>query len=145
MVDSKLLHIFAVTLINFHLKTKKSHMENAVESQLNDLKGSFVTSLRRNNKQIRDDRALAIAEDAQMIFKREVEDISTELKRVRRDRDNMLDLGGNNTTNIITLSDFDAKAFVAKDLDLGLKIRNLEIKLEIAEKRYNELFNSVKE
>jgi hypothetical protein len=114
-------------------------MENT-ENALNEMKGSFVSSLRRNNKQIRDDRALAIAEDAQLIFKREVEDLQTELKRVKRDRDNMLDLGGNNTTNIISLSDFDAKAFVAKDLEMGLKIRNLEIKLEIAQDSYDSLF-----
>ena len=112
----------------------------STEAQLNELKGTFVSSLRRNNKQIRDDRALAIAEDAELIFKREVEDITTALKVARRERDGMLDLGGNSTTTIISQSDFDAKAFVAKDLELGLKIRNLEIKLEIASKRYNELF-----
>jgi hypothetical protein len=110
------------------------------EAQLNELKGTFVSSLRRNNKQIRDDRALAIAEDAELIFKREVEDIQTALKVARRERDSRLDLGGNSTTTIISQSDFDAKAFVAKDLELGLKIRNLEIKLEIAAGRYNDLF-----
>ena len=83
--------------------------------QLNELKGSFVTSLRRNNKQIRDDRALAIAEDAELIFKREVEDITTALKVAKRERDSMLDLGGTSTTTIISQSDFDAKAFVAKE------------------------------
>lgn len=114
--------------------------ENLVDDQLNGMKGSFVTSLRRNNKQIRDDRALSIAEDAQMLFKREVEDISTQLKRTRRDRENMLDLGGTETTKIISPSDFDPKLFVEKDLKLGLDIRNLEIKLEIAQKRYDELF-----
>jgi hypothetical protein len=111
------------------------------ETQLNGLKGTFVTSLRRNNKQIRDDRALAIAEDAELIFKREVEDITTALKVAKRERDGMLDLGGTSTTTIISQSDFDAKAFVAKDLELGLKIRNLEIKLEIAGNRYRELFS----
>lgn len=114
-------------------------MEDAKEV-LSEMKGAFVGSLKRNNKQIRDDRALAIAEDAELLFKREVEDILTDLKRVKRDRDNMLDLGGNNTTNIISLSDFDAKDFVAEDLKLGLKIRELEIKLEVAQSRYKELF-----
>lgn len=38
-------------------------------------------------------------------------------------------------------SDFAADKFVAKDLELGIKIRNLEIKLEIATARYRELFN----
>ena len=107
---------------------------------LSEMKGAFVSSLKRNNKQIRDDRALAIAEDAELLFKREVEDLLTELKRVKRDRDNMLDLGGTQTTTIISLSDFDAKNFVAEDLKLGLKIRELEIKLEVAQSRYVELF-----
>lgn len=115
-------------------------MSETPSDQLKELKGSFVASLRRNNKQIRDDRALAIAEDAELLFKREVEDITTLLKVTRRERDAMLDLGGTSVTTIISQSDFDAKAFVAKDLELGLKIRNLEIKLEIAQSRYNELF-----
>lgn len=115
-------------------------METPVEKQLEELKGSFVTSLRRSNKEIRDDRALAIAEDAQLLFKREVEDISTELKRVTRDRENMLDLGGTDKNKIINPSDFDSKDFVEKDLQLGLKIHNLKIKLDIATKRYAELF-----
>lgn len=115
-------------------------MENSIENQLNELKGRFVESLRRGGREIRQDRALAIAEDAELIFKREVEDISTALKTTKRDRDSMLDMGGVSTTAIISQSDFDAKSFVAKDLELGLKIRNLEIKLEIATKRYNELF-----
>lgn len=115
-------------------------METPVEKQLDELKGSFVVSLRRSNKEIRDDRALAIAEDAELLFKREVEDTTTELKRLKRDRENMLDLGGTDKNKIINPSDFDAKKFVAKDLELGLKIRDCEIKLEILTKRYNELF-----
>ena len=119
-------------------------MEDAKEV-LSEMKGAFVSSLKRNNKQIRDDRALAIAEDAELILKREVEDITTSLKVARRERDGMLDLGGNYTTTIISQSDFEAKAFVAKDLELGLKIRNLEIKLEIAANRYNDLFTEKEE
>ncbi len=115
-------------------------MESSTEKQLNEIKGSFITSLRRNNKQIRDDRALSIVEDAELLFKREVEDCSTELKRLKRDRENMLDLGGNEITKIISPSDFNAKEFVKKDLDLGLRIRETEIKLEILSKRYAELF-----
>jgi hypothetical protein len=110
------------------------------KEQLAGMKGIFVDSLTRNNKQIRADRALAIAEDAELLFKREVEDITTALKLARRERDAMLDLGGTSVTTIISQSDFNAKEFVAKDLELGLRIRNLEIKLEIAQTRYNELF-----
>ncbi len=34
------------------------------------LVGAFIDSLKRNNKQIRDDRATAIAEDAQIMYRR---------------------------------------------------------------------------
>ena len=119
-------------------------MEDSKQA-LTELKGAFVSSLKRNNKQIRDDRALAITEDAELLFKREVEDLLTEKKRIKRDRDNMLDLGGTNTTNIISLSDFDAKEFVAEDLKLGLRIREIEIKLEVAQARYKELFEGESE
>ena len=115
-------------------------MDKLVEEELKDMKGSFVTSLMRNNTAIRNDRAIAIAEDAELLFKRKVEDVTTQLKRLKRDRDNMLDLAGTDKTKIINPSDFKADAFVEKDLSIGLEIRDCEIQLEILTKRYNELF-----
>lgn len=112
----------------------------STEKQLSELKGSFASSLMRNNAKIRNDRALAIAEDAEMLFKREVEDCNTKLKRLRRDLDNMLDLSGNETTKIISASDFDSKEFVRKSLEIGLAIRDEQIKLDILSERYTELF-----
>ena len=114
-----------------------------VENQLKELKGSFVSSLRRNYKQIRDDRALKIAKTAQTLFKRKVEDLANQIDDFKMDRDNLLDLNGTSTTTIISASDFNAEEFVAKDLELGLQIRNLEIKYEIAYNRYNELFGEI--
>jgi len=114
-----------------------------VENQLKELKGSFVSSLRRNYKQIRDDRALKIAKTAQTLFKRKVEDLANNIDDLKMDRDNLLDLNGTSTTTIISASDFNAEEFVEKDLELGLKIRNLEIKYEIAYNRYNELFGEI--
>ena len=114
-----------------------------VENQLKELKGSFVSSLRRNYKQIRDDRALKIAKTAQTLFKRKVEDLANQIDDFKMDRDNLLDLNGTSTTTIISASDFNAEEFVAKDLELGLQNRNLEIKYEIAYNRYNELFGEL--
>lgn len=102
--------------------------------------GRFVESLTRNNSKIKADRAEAISEDAELVFKRVVEDIEVEIKKCKRDRENMLDLSPNNALTLMVASDFAADKFVAKDLELGIKIRNLEIKLEIAKKRYQELF-----
>ena len=52
----------------------------------------------------------------------------------------MLDLSPTTADSLVLASDFDSKAFVAKDIELGVKIRNLEIKLEIASNRYADLF-----
>jgi hypothetical protein len=105
--------------------------------------GAFIASLKRNNKQIRDDRATAIAEDTQLIFRREIEDLQINIKRMKRERDNMLDLSPTNAQSLVLASDFDSKTYVEKDLELGIKIRNAEIKLEIAQKRYTLLFGGV--
>ena len=51
-------------------------------SEGTELKGAFVASLKRNNSKIRSDRATAIAEDAQLIYKREVEDLQIQIKQV---------------------------------------------------------------
>jgi hypothetical protein len=103
-------------------------------------KGAFLESLKRNNAKIRDDRATAIVEDAQIIYKREVEDIALQIKKLRREQENMLDLSPTHADSLVLASDFSAKDYVAKDLDLSIKIRNLEIKLELAKGRYGYLF-----
>jgi hypothetical protein len=113
-------------------------LENTM--QISENKGAFLESLVRNNKKIREDRAQAIFEDAELIFKRKVEDLRVKINRMKRERDNMLDLSPNNAMSLIVASDFDAEAYVKKDLELGITIRNTEIELEIAEKRYNYLF-----
>ena len=104
------------------------------------LKGRFMEALVRNNKKIRDDRAQAIGEAAQMIYKREVEDTELEIKQLRRERDAMLDLSPTTADSLVLATDFDAKAFVSKDIAIGIKIRNLEITLDIARTQYHQLF-----
>lgn len=102
--------------------------------------GAFLDSLKRNNKQIREDRAQAIGEDAQIVYKRRIEDMQMKLKRLKRDRENMLDMSGDNALSLKVATDFDADVFTQTDLRIGVEIRELEIQLEIAEKRYDYLF-----
>lgn len=104
--------------------------------------GAFLQSLKRNNAKIRDDRAAAIVEDAEVLYKREVEDISIQLKKLKREQENMLDLSPTDADSLVLASDFNAKDYVARDIDLAIKIRNLEIKFELASKRYAFLFGS---
>jgi len=105
--------------------------------------GAFIESLKRNNKQIRDDRATAISEDAQLLFKRAVEDLNVEVRKMERDQENMLDLSPENSMSLKLASDFNAVEYVAKDIQLGVNIRNAKIKLDIAKARYLHLFGEV--
>ena len=102
--------------------------------------GAFLSSLKRNNKQIRDDRAAAIGEDTQLLYKRQIEDLRVTIKRMEREQENMLDLSPTNAISLVLASDFDSTAYVQKDVELGVKIRNETIRLDIAAKRYLYLF-----
>lgn len=110
--------------------------------KLDEMKGAFVGSLVRNNKKIREDRAIAIAEAAEMLYKRQVEDTELQIKQLKRDREAMLDLSPSTADSLVLASDFDAKKFVEKDIQLGVAIRNLEITLEISKSRYTHLFKN---
>lgn len=107
--------------------------------------GAFYDSLKRNNKQIRDDRATAIAEDTQLVYKRNIEDLQIQIRKMKREQENMLDLSPTNAQSLVLASDFNCNEYVAKDTELGVKIRNCEIKLEIAQNRYNFLFGGLEE
>jgi len=103
--------------------------------------GAFLESLKRNNKKIRADRAKALSEDTELMYRRKVEDLELCVRRLKREQENMLDLSPTHADSLVLASDFNASNYVTKDLDLGVKIRNLEIKLTIAQKRYEYLFN----
>jgi hypothetical protein len=105
--------------------------------------GAFLESLKRNNKKIRNDRAEAIHEDAQILFRREMEDIEIGIKRMNRERENMLDLSPDHATSLVLASDFDSAEYVRKEIELGVKIRNEEIKHKIISDRYTYLFGAV--
>lgn len=113
-------------------------MEN--NEKTSEMEGLFVSSLKRNNKQIREDRATAIAEDAELCYKRHIEDLEMEIKKKKRDRENMLDLSPSNAQSLVVASDFNAVNFVKKDTELGIAIRNLEIELSLSKERFSSLF-----
>lgn len=101
---------------------------------------AFVASLKRNNSKIREDRAAAIAEDTQLVYKRKIEDLELSIKKMKREQENMLDLSPTNADSLILASDFQSEAYTTKDIDLSVKIRNAEITLELAKVRYAYLF-----
>ncbi|MCI5147830.1 MAG: hypothetical protein D3916_00170 [Candidatus Electrothrix sp. MAN1_4] len=114
------------------------------EQDESSLSGAFINSLKRNNREIRDDRATAIAEDTELVYKRKIEDLEISIKKMQREQEYMLDLSPTSSQSLILASDFDCEEYVAKDIELGIKIRNTEITLEIAQQRYNYLFGGRK-
>lgn len=102
--------------------------------------GAFEDSLKRNNRKIRDDRAEAIVEDTKLLYKRTVEDLGLTITRLKRDQENMLDLSPTTADSLVLASDFDTDSYVKKDIQISVDLRNLEIKLEVAQKRLTYLF-----
>ncbi|NMH88973.1 hypothetical protein [Flavivirga algicola] len=104
-----------------------------------DLKPRFVDALRRNNDQIREDRAKVIAEDSELIYRRRIEDIELKIKRLSREQESAIDISPLDK-NSLTFADFNPDSFVEKDIEISLKIRNLKIQFEITKNRYEYLF-----
>lgn len=102
--------------------------------------GAFVDSLKRNNAQIRADRADAISEMANLKYRRALEDLEIEINTMERERENMLDMSPTNATSLVLASDFKADDYVDKDLKLGVAIYNAKLKLEQGRARYEYLF-----
>ena len=107
--------------------------------------GTFKIDLQRNFKQLKDSRAESVAEDVEIIYKRKIEDLCHEIRNIERDRENiMLDLSPTNITSALAVpSDFNAEEFLEKDIQLGIRKRNAEIKLDIVARRYEELFGVI--
>lgn len=119
-------------LISVIITQKKSSMED-------ELKPRFIESLQRNNDQIREDRARIIGEDSELIYRRRVEDIELKIKRLEREQEGLIDISPLDR-NSLTFVDFNPEAFVQKDMELSLTIRNLNIQLEVTQKRFEYLF-----
>lgn len=102
-------------------------------------KGILWDSLQRNIKQIKEGRALSILEDAELSYKRKIEDMEQALKRAYRNVEASLDMSPDSTT-VLIMKDFDPELFVKNDSEAAFAIRNLNIQLNECKKRYNILF-----
>lgn len=105
--------------------------------------GLFMQSLTRNNKKIKSDRAKAIEEDSSLIFKRKIEDMKMEQRKLIRARDGMLDLSPTDTNSLILAREFNAEEFVKQEIEFLVKERQLSLTIELCEKRYAELFGEM--
>ncbi|SHG24830.1 hypothetical protein SAMN02787100_3581 [Chryseobacterium sp. OV279] len=122
--------------MSFLISVKTTQNNKKMEDEL---KPRFIESLQRNNDQIREDRARTIGADSELIYRRRVEDIELKIKRLEREQEGLIDISPLDR-NSLTFADFQPEAFVQKDLEYSLTIRNLNIQLEVAVKRFEYLF-----
>jgi hypothetical protein len=107
--------------------------------------GVFISTLLRDNKTIKRDRAQNIIDDTKLVYGRKVQDIEMQVSRLKRQMEGMLDLSPDNSLSLVpSAKNYDPLAFADEDLKLGVDLRNLEIKFEVAKKRYEYLFGEYK-
>src|SRR5688572_10809899 len=104
----------------------------------------FGKMLTRNNKELRDGRALDLLEGIELEYKREIENMERDLKVMRRNREQTLDMAPSKSFEL-TVDAKDSAAFVKKDIETGVTIKQLELKLEVAKKQYDEMFAEIAE
>ena len=122
---------------NNNLKKNKLKMEENTQQ-----KGLFFQNLTRDFKKLKLDRAESVTEDAEIAYKRHIEDYCRNLRENLRKRENlMLELAPTTTYDATVVpADFDVNNFMKADEDLGVKSRELKIRLEIMLERYETLF-----
>lgn len=116
-----------------------------MSSELQKKQGALASTLLRNRKQIVEERAISIFEDAELVYKRKKEDLEKDIKKLIRARDAKLDLSPTNITNMIVAENFDPDKFMVEDIELSKQIREKSILLSIVTARYNYLFQGVTE
>lgn len=123
--------------MRMHVRQTQTETKMSTEPKV---EGKFFTNLKMNAKGIKETRARGIAEDACVAYKRQVEDFTRELRRLQRQREDLLDLHGDSALSIKPGKDFDPERFVEEDLELGYRIREITVRLRIAERQFEELF-----
>lgn len=109
--------------------------------------GAFKSDLMRSFKQLKESRAVAVAEDAEIVYKRKIEDLCKNLRQYERDREDMiLDLSPSSVgSSAVVPSDFKVDTLLEKDIELGKKKREDTIILEIVLDRYQRMFGPIQD
>lgn len=85
-------------------------------------------------------RATVASEDAESIYKREIQNLAHLIRKLKQEKEDMADLPlTDKQASEITYA-IASGTYVSKEIEMGVKIRDLEKKLESAKKRFQFLF-----
>lgn len=119
------------------------NIEKIKRKNMKDIKETpFTKNLMRTFSQLKQSRAITVAEDVEIIYKRKIEDLCHKIRSMDRDREDIMNslAPSNAFSNNVVPSDFNAESFLTKDIQIGLNRRAAIIELEITVDRYNALF-----
>jgi len=105
-----------------------------------ELKGAFLESLKRTNKEIKEARAKSIGSSAETFYRRKIEDMDMEIQEMLREQEDMLDMSPSSALSLQLATDFKADVFTDTDVKLVKNIRNQKVILKEVAGRYEYLF-----
>jgi phosphoglycerate-specific signal transduction histidine kinase len=104
------------------------------------MSGYLKTSLERNPKAVRDARSQELYENLEIEYKRKVEDLQLEIKRMNNKIKSLFDFAPENSFSLV-VKNVDSQDIIEQHLGLLEGIRVKTIDLENAKKAYDFLFN----
>lgn len=110
-----------------------------VETEV-ELTGVLGDSLKRNSKEIREDRAAFIFEDLEQEYDRAVNDLDRDIKRKMSEQNRQFDFSPGTTISLTLKDDFDPRNIMEQDISRSMEIREMKVRRNELAKRYNTLF-----
>lgn len=107
---------------------------------MTNTQGALMNSLTRNAGQVRKERAEMINRGGEKYYRRKIEDLKSDKEELVAARDAALDMSPSDINKIVTAASFNAEEFCEKDMQMTMQIREITVKLEEFEKRYEFLF-----
>lgn len=102
---------------------------------------SFSSSKKRGNSKIRSDRISSRHDSSKLIYMREIKALEVLVKKLKRELEGVLSSSPAEGQDEAPAINFNSNAYVSKEIELGVKIKNSELKLENAKKRFHFLYN----
>ena len=100
-----------------------------------------LRELLKNDKvQVKEKRIDLLYKEAEKVYKRKIEDIEREMQDLKLEREGLIDLTTLDGDNVEKPQDIDWEYIAHEDINIGIKLKNHEIWIEEAKKRYQELF-----
>lgn len=108
------------------------------------MSNKFTTNLTLSNQSIKEARARIIGEDTQAASEELLRQLKQDQRDLERRKVALSDLYPESELSLrIAKPDFDAKSWVKELQDIGVKLANKAVEIDIAQKTYDEWFTEV--